>query len=258
MNQVLPHHQEIALWLSQSRRAVAFTGAGISTESGVPDFRSPGGIWANSQPVFYQDFLASAEARFEYWRQKAASHVDFVRCRPNRGHEVLARWEERGTLRGVITQNIDEYHQEAGSRRVVELHGTARQVKCLDCHERFDANPLVEQFVATNTVPSCARCGGMLKHATISFGQSLEREVLAEAVRWSREADLFFALGSSLVVHPAASLPQLARQAGARLVIINRDETPLDDLADFVLREPLGEALAAIDEALELNAAPSE
>jgi NAD-dependent deacetylase len=243
----------IAQWLALSKSAIAFTGAGISTESGVPDFRSPGGIWATSKPVEYQDFLSSAQARHEYWRQKAVSHADFLRGTPNIGHRTLAAWETRGRLRGVITQNIDEYHQEAGSKLVVELHGTARKIKCLDCAALFDANLLVEQFVRTEVVPSCEHCGGMLKHATISFGQPLERETLAQATKLSKAADLFLSLGSSLVVHPAASLPQLARQNSARVVIINRDETPLDDLADLVLHEPLGETIAAIDGALEFR-----
>lgn len=244
-------YQQIARWLAEAQHAVAFTGAGISTESGVPDFRSPGGIWATSTPVYYQDFLASAEARHEYWRQKAIAHRDFTQCRPNTSHHVLARWESQGRIRAVITQNIEEFHQLAGSQAVVELHGTARKIRCIDCSQTFDADPLVAQFEATATVPPCSACGGLLKHATISFGQSLERETLAQAMRLARSSDLFLALGSSLVVYPAAELPNLARQSGARLVIINRDETPFDDVADLVLREPLGPTLRAIDEALQ-------
>jgi NAD-dependent deacetylase len=239
--------RQIAAWLAESSRAVAFTGAGISTESGVPDFRSPQGIWAKSTPVEYKDFLDSEEARLEYWRQKAVAHRDFMRSTPNAGHRVLADWEARGRLRAVITQNIDEFHQQAGSRRVLELHGTARKIKCLDCDAFFDAGPLVTAYEATGAIPRCESCGSrLMKHATISFGQSLERETLAAAMQLSREADLFFALGSSLVVYPAAGLPQLAKQNGARLVIINREETPLDDIADIVLHEPLGAALEAI------------
>lgn len=240
---------QIAAWLRSAKRAVIFTGAGISTESGVPDFRSPGGIWATSTPVQYQDFLKSPEARYEYWRQKAIAHRDFLLGAPNAGHRVLAAWEQRGWIRGIITQNIDEYHQEAGSQQVLELHGTARRISCLDCAQRFDANPLVEQFLKSDQVPICPACGGLLKHATISFGQSLERETLSRSKKLSQEADLFLALGSSLVVHPAASLPQLAKQKGAKLVIINREETPLDDIADVVLREALGTTLTAIDHA---------
>ncbi|HTN76491.1 MAG TPA: Sir2 family NAD-dependent protein deacetylase [Pirellulaceae bacterium] len=241
---------QIAHWLASAQRAVAFSGAGLSTESGLPDFRSPGGIWATSQPVYYQDFLGSAAARWEYWRQKSIAHRDFLLCSPNIAHRTLAQWESQGRLCGVITQNIDEYHTEAGSQNVVELHGTARKIKCLDCETLFDANALVTEFLQTNQVPSCAHCGGFLKHATISFGQSLDATVLAKAVKLSQEADLYFVLGSSLVVHPAASLPQLAQRAGAKLIIINRDVTPLDNIADVVLHESLGETLSKIDAAL--------
>ncbi len=242
-------HTQIAHWLTTAQRAVVFTGAGISTESGLPDFRSPGGIWATSTPVQYQDFLASADACYEYWRQKAIAHRDFLLGAPNVGHHILAEWQQRGWIRALITQNIDEYHQEAGSSDVVELHGTARRIACLDCAMRFDANALTERFLKSDVVPDCPACGGLLKHATISFGQMLDRETLWKATKFSQEADLYLALGSSLVVHPAASLPQLAQQRGARLVIINREETPLDDIAQMVLREPLGEALTAIDSA---------
>lgn len=246
-------YQQIAAWLAGASKAVAFTGAGISTESGLPDFRSPGGIWATSTPVEYRDFLDHADARHEYWRQKAAAHADFVRCRPNLGHEILARWQQRGRLAGLITQNIDELHQQAGSTDVLELHGTARKIKCLDCDAIEDADRWVAEFLATNVPPSCPACQSPLfKHATISFGQTLERATLAKSMKLAEQADLFLALGSSLVVHPAAGLPHLAKQLGAKLVIITRDETPLDDLADIVLHEPLGKALAAIDAALPL------
>jgi NAD-dependent deacetylase len=245
----------IASWLADARRAVAFTGAGISTESGIPDFRSPGGVWSRYRQIDYSEFVASAEARHEYWRQKCEAHGDFAAARPNAGHLALARWEQAGRLRGVITQNIDGLHQAAGSRRVLELHGTARHIGCLDCGARQPADALVQRFLRTNEVPACDRCGGLLKHATVSFGQSLPEQVLADATAWSREADLFLAIGSSLVVHPAAGLPLLAKRAGARLAIVNRDETPLDGLADAVVREPIGEVLGRIDSALQATGA---
>lgn len=239
--------EQVAGWLTPDRLAVAFTGAGISTESGIPDFRSPGGIWSKSQPVMFQDFLASAEARHEYWRQKSAAHRDFADAAPNDGHRVLARWERQGRLRAVITQNIDGLHQAAGSRRVLELHGTARRIACLGCEARFDPEPLVQQFLETDAVPECPTCGGMLKHATISFGQTLPADVLEEAIELSRQCDLFLAMGSSLVVEPAAGLPRLARDGGARLVIVNRDATGEDERADVVLHAGIGETLSAID-----------
>jgi NAD-dependent deacetylase len=243
-------YQRIAQWLQDARFAVAFTGAGISTESGIPDFRSPGGIWATSQPVYFDDFLSSHEARYEYWRQKAAAHRDFVGSQPNAGHHVLARWQAAGFLQSVITQNIDGLHQDAGSQDVVELHGTARYVACLKCYVQFQADPWVQQFLDSDVVPDCPQCGGLMKHATISFGQVLDSDVLEHATALSAQADLFFALGSSLVVHPAAGLPPLAKRNGSRLVIINRTPTEQDRLADVVLNESIGGALTAIDEAL--------
>jgi len=242
----MQHEHLLATWLQAASSAVAFTGAGISTESGIPDFRSPQGIWAKAKPVYFHDFLTSPAARHEYWRQKSISHVDFAGAQPNDGHLALADWEASGRLRGVITQNIDGLHQAAGSRKVLELHGTAREVSCLSCCKRWPADPWVEQFLQTEKVPDCPDCGGLLKHATISFGQSLDAAVLEESFRMSRECDLFLALGSSLVVHPAAGLPEIAKQQGARLVIINREPTPLDGLADLVLHETIGPVLKRV------------
>ena len=242
----------VAKWLAEADSAVAFTGAGASTESGIPDFRSPGGVWAKYQPVYFEDFLASAEARHEYWRQKAEAHREFAEAKPNAGHLALARWESLGRLAGVITQNIDGLHQLAGSRNVLELHGTARQIGCLDCQARYDAGPMVEEFLARQAVPNCPACGSsLMKHATISFGQTLAPDVLQTAFAWTKRSRLFLAIGSSLVVEPAASLPRKAKEYGARLVIINRDPTPQDSLADLVIRRPIGETLAEIDRELK-------
>lgn len=240
----------LAQWLADSRSTVVLTGAGISTESGIPDFRSPGGVWSKYRTVYFDEFLASAEGRYEYWRQKCEMHRDFADAKPNVAHDVVARWEIARKTRGVITQNIDGLHQMAGSQRVLELHGTARQAGCLDCHARYDIEPLVEKFLADNRVPECPACAGRLKHATISFGQALPADVLMEATRWSREADLMLAIGSSLVVTPAADLPRVAKERGARLVIINRDPTPLDSIADLVINSSIGVTMAAIDAAV--------
>lgn len=240
--------QTVARWLADSNSTVAFTGAGISTESGIPDFRSPGGIWTRYRTVYFDEFLASAEARHEYWTQKAEGHADMARALPNVGHDNLARWEADGRLTAVITQNIDGLHQQSGSRRVLELHGTARQIGCLDCKARYEADAMVLQFKTTGVVPNCPSCGsGLMKHATVSFGQQLPPDVLQDAFALSKGAELFFAIGSSLVVEPAASLPRTAKEHGARLVIINRDSTPQDDLADIVLQQPIGVTLAAVD-----------
>ena len=240
-------HQQVAQWLQAAERAIVFTGAGISTESGIPDFRSPNGIWATSQPVLFDDFVASEEARFEYWRQKSVAHRDFADSQPNSGHTLLAEWEAAGKLQAVVTQNIDGLHQLAGSSRVIELHGTARQIACLQCEQRYEAGPVVKQFLETDQVPSCHECGGMLKHATISFGQSLQPEVLESAMTLAQAADLLLVLGSSLVVEPAASLPRLAQQQGARVVIVNHDKTPQDGTADQVFHESIGATLEAIN-----------
>lgn len=237
----------LAPWVREAKSAVAFTGAGISTESGIPDFRSPGGIWSKYQPVYYQDFMRDADARQEYWRQKSEGHRDFANAKPNVAHEILARWEQTGRLRGVITQNIDGLHRKAGSHTVLELHGTALEVKCQDCLASFPAGPYVEQFLATQQVPPCPACNGpRLKAATVSFGQQLPADVLQKSIAWAKKTDLFLAIGSSLVVEPAASLPRMAKEQGGRLVIINRDETPLDGIADLVIREAIGATLSAV------------
>lgn len=249
-------HARLAQWIRDAQQAVAFTGAGMSTESGIPDFRSPGGIWSQSQPVLFQDFLRDADARREYWRQKAAAHVDFAAAHPNAGHTVLARWESAGYLCGVVTQNIDGLHQDAGSKTVLELHGTARWVACLDCDQRYEPDALVKQFLHTNEVPLCPHCQGLLKHATISFGQSLPENVLETAITWTRQCDLFLAMGSSLVVEPAASLPRLAVRSGARLVIINRDGTNQDQSAAMVFHASIGETLTRVDHELTRLTAP--
>ncbi len=239
--------RQIAGWIASAKRVVAFTGAGISTESGIPDFRSPGGIWANSTPVLYSDFIRSPAARQEAWRQKAVAFREFRDCGPNRGHELLAEWESQGRLRAVVTQNIDGLHQRAGSQRVIEVHGTALVVSCLECGARYPAVPLMERFDVDQRVPSCEKCGGLLKHATISFGQPLDQETWREAFSLCEMADVVLTLGSSLVVEPAASLPRAAAEGGGRLVIVNRDPTPLDPMAGAVIRAGIGETLSAID-----------
>ncbi len=246
--------ERVAAWIDEADRPVVFTGAGMSTESGIPDFRSPGGIWSKYRTVYYDEFMDSADARHEYWRQKAEGHRDFAAARPNTGHETIAKWEREERIRGVITQNIDGLHQVAGNRHVLELHGTARQIQCQDCGARYDADPMVAEFLETDEVPACRQCrDGRLKHATVSFGQSLPAEVIQEAADWSREAGLMLAIGSSLVVTPAADLPVTTKRNGGRLVIINRDETPLDTLADARLDESIGEVLTAVDREMPLS-----
>lgn len=241
---------DVANWLRNSKCAVAFTGAGISTESGIPDYRSPGGVWANNRVVYFQEFLQDEDARIEAWRQKVLVRKDIADVAPNDGHRALARWESEGRLAAVITQNIDGLHQIAGSKNVIELHGTAREVACLECNRRWAAEIWDAEFERTNVPPICPDCAGFLKHAVISFGQRLNPTIMQNAWARARQADLFIALGSSLVVEPAASLPMAAKERGSKLVIINRDETALDSEADMVIRAALGETLLLIDSAL--------
>lgn len=243
--------EKAATLMQTARGTVVLTGAGISTESGIPDFRSPGGVWAKYRTVYYDEFLASAQARHEYWRQKCESHSGFATAQPNTGHLTLAAWERENRIRGVITQNIDGLHQLAGNKKVLELHGTARQANCLDCGMRCDIDPFVDQFNRENCVPSCPKCGGRLKHATVSFGQSLPADVLEQATKWSQNTEVMLAVGSSLVVTPAANLPVIAKQYGAKLVIVNRDETPVDPLADLIIRGSIGKVLTAMATSLE-------
>jgi NAD-dependent deacetylase len=239
--------RSVADHLTSARAAVVFTGAGVSTESGIPDFRSPGGVWSRRKPVLFDEYLRDPEARLEYWRQRAETHGGFAAAKPNVAHRAFARWESTGRIRGIVTQNIDGLHQLAGSKNVLELHGTAREVACLDCAARYDAERMLREFQESETVPRCPKCGGLTKHATISFGQSLSPIVLQTAMRWSREADVFLAIGSSLVVTPAAELPVLAKKSGARLIILNREPTPLDGIADDVIRDSIGEFVQQID-----------
>ncbi len=236
----------LADWLRETQRGVAFTGAGISTESGIPDFRSPGGVWSRHQPVMYQDFLRDPAERRRYWQIRKESIPAFAAARPNAGHLALARLEAQGRLRAVITQNIDELHQRAGSRRVLEVHGTAMKVHCLSCDRRYTSEAIQVRLEAGEQEPACDDCGGILKSMTVSFGQDLPADTWAEAIELARTCDCFLAMGSSLVVHPAAGLPEMARANGARFIILNRDPTPLDDIADLVLRAPIGPTLQRV------------
>jgi NAD-dependent deacetylase len=242
----MSEHEQVADWLRDAQTAIAFTGAGISTESGIPDFRSPNGVWATNRQIYFDEFQSSLDGRREYWRQKSIAHVGFRDSEPNEGHRVLAGWEAEDLLTAVLTQNIDGLHQDAGSHNVLEIHGSARKVGCLQCEFIEPADAWVTQYEQTGEPPECPRCGGLLKHATISFGQSLSEHVLQASIELARSADLCLAIGSSLVVEPAASLPRTTKRTGGRLVIINRDETPLDDLADLVIRDEIGRSLTEV------------
>ena len=235
--------EEFAARVKTSRAIVFFTGAGISTESGVPDFRSPGGVWTKYQPVLFEDFLASEAARIQHWQLKKATYELFKTVEPNIAHRAICEYERRGQMLGLITQNIDGLHKLAGTsdEKLVELHGTDRLVTCLNCGKRYQPAAVYENLGETFTAPKCADCGGFLKSANVSFGQSMPFEAMERAQAWSERADIFIVIGSSLQVQPAASFPVVAKRAGALLAIINRDPTPLDDLADFVHNGAIGE-----------------
>ena len=233
--------------IAQSRRAVAFTGAGMSTASGIPDFRSPGGVWSRYRPVSFPDFLASDDGRRRYWEYKRAMHGAFAGARPNAAHLALAQLEREGRLLAVVTQNVDGLHQEAGSRRVIEVHGTNRRVECLQCGRSLPADAVFGAIAGDPfTIPTCAACGGWLKPATISFGQNLLPEVIDEAFRLARECDLMIVAGSSLVVYPAAAVPEAAVESGAALIVVNAEATPLDDRARVVFHGPVEVVLPAL------------
>jgi NAD-dependent deacetylase len=239
--------RRLAELLNACERAVVFTGAGVSTESGIPDFRSPGGIWSRLRPIQFQDFLASEEMRRESWRRKIEIDRDMQRAEPNRGHRAIAALVRRSTCSAVITQNIDGLHQRAGvpDAQVIELHGNGTYAKCLDCGRRHELAPIMEAFRRDESLPHCAICGGIIKTATISFGQPMPEEAMRRAERETLACDLFLAVGSSLVVYPAAGFPMLAKRNRARLVILNREPTEQDAIADLVLHEEIGPTLGA-------------
>src|ERR1700739_2000864 len=238
---------ELARIVERARRAVVFTGAGISTESGIPYFRSPGGIWTKMAPIDFSDFLASEEARRETWRRRFEADDTWRNEKPNRGHRAVAELVRRGTAASVITQNIDGLHQASGipAEQVIELHGNSTYAHCLDCAERYEIAELRITFERDGTAPVCDACGGWVKTATISFGQGMPVEAMRRAEIETLAADLFIVAGSSLVVYPAAGFPEVAKRNGATLVIINREPTGLDGIADLVLNRSIGETLGA-------------
>lgn len=233
---------ELAAMLRAARRAVLFTGAGISTESGIPDFRSPGGVWSQMKPIYFQDFVASEDARREAWRRVFSGAAKWVGAEPNDGHFAIAKLVDIGKVSAVITQNVDNLHQYAGvpEGKVIEVHGNASYAKCLSCWTRHEIEDFRQAFEARGELPACRSCGGIVKTATISFGQPMPEAEMARATEEAEACDLFLAIGSSLVVYPAAGLPILAKRAGARLAIINREPTEMDAIADLVLNAEIG------------------
>ena len=231
--------------IRDANRIVPFTGAGISTESGIPDYRSPGGLWTKYAPIRFEDFLASSDMRREAWRRIFALQDTFGNARPGRGHAAIAHLVAIGKAEAVITQNIDGLHQEAGvpEDQVIELHGTARRASCLGCGAPYTLDWVRTRFEATGDAPDCETCMAPVKLATVAFGQTLPEAAIRRAEHHALDADLFLVVGSSLVVRPAAELPALARNKGASLVIINREPTPLHFMADLVIDADIGEVL---------------
>ena len=233
--------------IKEARKILIFSGAGMSTESGIPDFRSPGGVWSKYDPSdFYFDKIISSEkAREKYWEMSTEFYETMKDAVPNRAHLAIRAIEESGKLLAIVTQNIDNLHHKAGNspERIIEIHGTAFSVSCLSCGKKYDRNDIQERLNSGVKVPYCDDCAGILKPDTISFGQAMPEDKMADALMYARECDLCIVLGSSLVVYPAASVPVHAVQNGARLIIINRDETPLDAEADLVCHESLSKAL---------------
>jgi NAD-dependent protein deacetylase/lipoamidase len=223
-----------------------FTGAGISTECGIPDFRSPGGLWTKNRPIPFDDFVASGEVRDEAWRRRFAMEDNFAQAKPGRGHCALASLYRAGKVPALVTQNIDNLHQASGiaPQHVVELHGNTTYALCLDCGQRYELAWVKQHFESNNRhAPDCG-CGGYIKTATVSFGQAMPVEEMRRAEELSMSCDLFLAIGSSLVVWPAAGFPLMAKRNGAALAIINREPTEFDELADLVVRNDIGDVLA--------------
>jgi NAD-dependent deacetylase len=234
--------------IERADRVAIFTGAGISTESGIPDFRSPGGVWSRMKPIKFQDFVRSEARRREAWDRAFAGRAGWTGRAPNAGHYAVARLVASGKAHAVITQNVDNLHQAAGvpEGQVIELHGNASYAACLECGLRHELAGLKALYQATGDLPACRDCGGIVKTATISFGQALPEEAKARAEEEALACDLMLVLGSSLLVYPAAAYPQLARENGAYLAIVNRDPTDQDHLSDLVLRDEIGPVMSSI------------
>lgn len=232
--------------IAQASVVLPFTGAGISTECGIPDFRSPGGVWTKNAPIDFGAFVGSRAMRDEAWRRRFAMEAEFGTARPGRGHRALASLYRAGKVPAVVTQNIDNLHQASGvaAQDVVELHGNTTYALCLSCGRRYELAWVKERFTASGHAPDCS-CGGFIKTATVSFGQAMPEAEMRRAEALTLGCDLFLAIGSSLVVWPAAGFPMLAKRNGAVLVIINRDRTELDDAADLVVRADIGSVLAS-------------
>jgi len=242
--------QEFGTKIRESHEIVVFTGAGISTESGIPDFRSPGGLWTRYRPVTFQEYMSTESARIEAWKRRLETHEAHKNAKPNIGHYFIQSLDQKGKLIGLITQNVDGLHSEAGlvDEKIVELHGTNRKIICLKCNKFFDPDEVIKRLVGDFSSPNCDACGGILKAATVSFGQAMPQEAMRRAEEWTEQAAVFMVMGSSLQVQPAASFPVFAKRNGALLAIINREPTPLDEYGEFVHHGAIGEFCARFGE----------
>jgi NAD-dependent deacetylase len=237
----------IAARIREGGNNVVFTGAGISTESGIPDFRSQGGIWDKYRPVYFDEFMSSKDSRIEYWQRWTELYQGITRAQPNPGHLAVARLFEMGLVQAVVTQNVDGLHQESGlpEEKVIELHGNTCRIRCMSCRQTTPIENVKRRLTAGDPAPEC-QCGGYLKPDTISFGQSMPVAEVERAVALSQESDFFMIVGSTLLVQPAAQMPYYAKNNGAFLAIINLSETPCDEMSDVLIREKAGEVLKQI------------
>lgn len=237
--------------LADASRIVGFTGAGISTESGIPDYRSKGGIWNRFQPVYIDEFIRDEEKRRLYWERKADTWPAIRDAQPNRGHELLVDLHRENRLLGVITQNIDGLHEKSGipGDRICNLHGNTLETACLSCAYRVPSEEIFAVLDLDAGTPRCPECGGLLKPDTVSFGQQLDMHAIEQAETLSRSCDLMVVFGSTLIVYPAAGFPEVAKRSGAALAIVTLSETPLDEVADLSVRRPIGEFAAEVRQA---------
>ena len=246
--------EQLADLIARAENILVFTGAGISTESGIPDFRSPGGVWSKMSPIYFQDFVASRDQRREAWNRVFNRSAGWTGARPNAGHYTITRLAEAGKVSVVVTQNVDNLHQDSGmpDDLVIEIHGNASYAKCLDCSAPYDYETLRPKFEADEDL-TCETCGGLLKSATISFGQAMPEAEMKLAEMYAHSADLCLVLGSSLVVFPAANIPIIAKQTGAKLAIVNREPTEQDIYADLVLNTEIGPLMSETLRLLQMN-----
>lgn len=251
IDQLEKAQQALRDYLRACDMAVAFTGAGLSTECGIPDFRSKDSAWRRHPPIPFKEFVADSDARALAWRRKFTMDDLTAGAQPGRGHRALARLMDEGIVQAVITQNIDGMHQAAGAHgdRIIELHGNGGYATCLSCGARHELHDVRPRFEASGQAPECDACGGAVKSATVSFGQPMPQEQLRRARKAVLDCDLFLAIGTSLVVYPAAAFPALAKEKGAALIIVNGEATPLDASADLVLRGDIGAILAPFAQA---------